>query len=274
MSVIHHTEETFEGKYGTRLFDQSWTPEGKTRTTLIMLHGLHDHSGRYDWAAHELAKQGYSVYGFDLRGHGRSAGRPQWVDSFDDYIEDLGLFVKLVRSRESERPLYIFGFSMDGCIVASYALNGVILAGPALKPPSDTSYLSISSVKLIAALLPSLGVFRPASRDYSRDEKVVAEMEADPLISKGRIPARTMAGLLQAGERLLAKAESFDIPFLAMQGTADKLVDPKGTRAFYDRSHSADKRLKFYENFYHDILHEPGKENVVKDILDWLRERS
>ncbi len=280
MDPVQHNEETFEGKNGLKLFSQSGTPEGPKKATLIIVHGLHDHSSRYAWAAEELAKQGFGVYGFDLRGHGKSGGKPQSVDSFDDYLEDLGQFVRLVQGREPGKPLFIFGFSMGGNIVASYVLgnktgiNGVILGGPGLKPPSNTSAIRIGLLKLLGPVLPNLGVFRPPSKEFSRDPEVVAEMEKDPLISKEPVPARTLLGVVRAGERIRADAGKFDIPLLVMQGTADRLVDPEGSKTFNERSHSADKTLKLYEGFYHDLLHELEKQTVLNDMSGWLGERS
>lgn len=273
---MQHNEETFEGKNGIKLFSESWTPEEEPKKAiLIIVHGLHDHIGRYAWAAEELAKQGYAIYGFDLRGHGKSGGKSQSVDSFDDYLEDLGRFVRLVQIKEPGKPLFIFGFSMGGNIVASYALgnktgiNGVILSGPGLKPPRNVLLL-----KLLGPLLPNLGVFRPPSKDFSRDPNVVAEIEKDPLISQKPVPARTLLGIVRTGEKILAEAGNFDIPFLVMQGTADKLVSPEGSKLFNERGHSADKTLKLYEGFYHDLLHEPEKQTVLNDMSGWLGKHS
>lgn len=101
-------------------------------------------------------------------------------------------------------------------------------------------------------------------------KSLVAEMGKDPLISWKAVPTRTILGVIRTGEKLRAGAGNFGIPFLAMQGTADKLVGPEGSKIFYERSHSADKTLKLYEGFYHDLLHEPEKQAVLDDISDWL----
>ncbi len=280
MSLVQRDEETFEGKNGTKLFSQNWTPRGPKRATLIIVHGLHDHSSRYAWAAEELAKQGYAVYGFDLRGHGRSEGRPQWVESFDDYLEDLGRFVRLVRRNEPGRPLFLFGFSLGGNIVASYALrgeegiSGLILCGAGLKPPDKTPGFAISIFKILCRLLPNMGAASLQAGDFSRDPNVEAEMEKDQLISQKPVPNRTILTVIQTGERIRANASKLDTPLLLLQGTADTIVGPEGTRVLYERCSSADKTLKLYEGFYHDLLHEPEKQTVLNDMSGWLGKHS
>jgi len=277
LNIMQHTEETFEGKNGIKLFSQSWTPDGKKKATLIIVATLHDHSGRYAWMAKELARQGYAVYGFDPRGIGKSEGKPQWVESFNDYLEDLDRFVKLVQSKETSIPLFIFGWCMSGNIVASYALGnktgitGVILSSPSLKYHNNTT---ASIIKFFGTVLPNLGIPHPPYKYFSRDTKAVAEVENDPLISKKRVPAKTLLGIVRTREKLLAEAEKFDIPLLLMQGTADKIVDPEGTRLFYEHAGSADKTLKLYEGFYHALFLEPEKQTVLNDMSEWLKKHS
>jgi alpha-beta hydrolase superfamily lysophospholipase len=275
---VQHAEEEFEGNNGTRLFGQSWVPQGRKKATLIIVHGLHDHSTRYAWAAEELAKKGYAVYGFDLRGHGRSSGTREWIESSDDYLEDLGRFVKLVQAKEVGRPLFLFGFSLGGAIVASYVLrnsegiSGVILASAALK--STVSGVTKAVSKVLGTLFPRLGAFRIASKDFSRDPEVVLKRDEDPLISKKKVPARIALWILRSIERLQAEAGEFDTPILLLQGTGDKIVPPEGSKIFYERVRSADKTLKLYDGAYHELLYEPEKQAVLDDISDWLGKRS
>ncbi len=277
MNIIQHNEETFEGKNGIKLFSQSWTPAGKKRATLIIVATLHDHSSKYAWMAEELARQGYAVYGLDPRGIGKSEGKPQWVESFNDYLEDLDRFVKLVRSKETNIPLFIFGWCMSGNIVASYALSnktgiaGAILSSPSLKNHNNTI---VNIIKFFGTVSPSLGIPHAPYKYFSRDMQSVADVENDPLISKKRVPVKTLLGMVRAREKLFAEAEKFDLPLLLMHGTADKIVDPEGTKSFYERVGSADKTLKLYEGFYHALFLEPEKQTVLNDMSEWLKKHS
>ena len=245
---------------------------------MIIVHGLHDHSGRYAWVAGQLAKQGYSVYGFDLRGHGRSEGRRQAIETSHDYVDDLHLFVRSVRSREAGRPLFLFGFSMGGTIVGSYALDdrkeadGFILAAAALKANRSPAVVGIA--KLLMAAFPNRGAFRLQSKDFSRDQDAVAEMEKDPLVCKEAVPGRTALWILRTGERIQARAGEFESPLLLLHGTADKIIPAEGSKTLDANVRSNDKTLKLYDGLFHDLSHEPEKQTVLNDISGWLGKHS
>lgn len=274
MSDVHRNEESFEGKNATKLFGQSWVPDGPGRANIVIVHGLHDHSSRYAWAAEELAKRDYAVYGFDLRGHGRSSGERQQFGSEDDCQEDLDRFMKVVQNEGPTRPVFLLGLGLGGNIVASYALasktpiSGVILGAPSLKPLNNVPNL------LLGRLFPNKRTARIGSEHFSRDPNTMAEIERDPLISHEPLPARIALCISGNGENLRAEAWRFALPLLVLQGTADRVADPEANKRFYERTASKDKTLKLYQGLYHDLLHEPEKETVLNDMSEWLGRHS
>eukprot|EP00966_Prymnesium_polylepis_P279171 6449549-Prymnesium_polylepis.1 len=68
-------------------------------------------------------------------------------------------------------------------------------------------------------------------------------------------------------------ASHFRLPCLFMHGTRDKLVMPSGSHAFVERAASSDKQLLVYEGFFHELLNEPDKEQVMADVVRWLKAR-
>src|SRR5262249_42702846 len=154
-------------------FARSWRPAtGTPRAALIIMHGLRDHGDRYTGFATELARRGYAVYAFDLRGHGRSAGRRVTIDSFDDYIADFDRFAADVRAREPGRPLFVFGHSMGGAIVLLWAeshpdVAGVITSAPAIR--IDTLPFAAAATGVTATLTPNFGALAPDNKGFSSD---------------------------------------------------------------------------------------------------------
>jgi alpha-beta hydrolase superfamily lysophospholipase len=275
---VEHKDGTFEGVHQTKLYEQSWRPRGEPRAVVVLVHGLKDHSGRYQALAERLARQGFAVHAFDLRGHGRSEGMRVWTDAFDDYVEDLALFFDHVRESEPGRPALLFGHSMGGAIAALYTLTkkpdlkGLALSGAALDV--DVSGAVVGGTKLINALAPNAEVFQLDLKLFSRDAAVVAACAADPLVFQPPAPARTAAELLGAIHRIRERMAEMTAPLLVMHGEADKVTPPQGSKDLVDRAASKDKTLKIYPGAFHDLLHEPEKEQVMADLVKWMSDHA
>lgn len=274
-----HENGGFPGTGGVNLYQQAWRPQGPIKAVLVVMHGLRDHSDRYGLLAETLTAKGYAVYAFDIRGHGKSAGQRVWVESFDDYVADFASFVEEVRVREAGKPIFLFGHSMGGAIVTLYtlgkhpAISGVVLSAPALMPGSNVSPFLIGMTGFLGRVAPGLPVLELKSEDFSRDPKVVAAMDADPLIEGKPGPARTAAELLGALGRIQTQVASLDVPVLALHGSADRVTNPEGSKQLVQRAMASDKTLKVYDGAFHDLLHEPERDQVLADISGWLDAR-
>jgi alpha-beta hydrolase superfamily lysophospholipase len=245
---------------------------------VVVVHGLKDHSENYRALAARLVEQGFAVHAFDLRGHGRSEGLRVWTDSFDDYLGDLEIFMGKVRAEEPGRPALLFGHSMGGAIATLYTitrhpdLKGLALSGAALE--ADVPAAVAGGTGLVAALSPGAGVFQLDLHQFSRDPAVVRAGLEDPLVYQGAAPARTARELLGAIGQIQGHMEDVTIPVLAMHGAADSVTPPDGSKALVARARSTDKTLKIYPGLYHDLLHEPEKEQVMADLVKWLSDHA
>lgn len=273
---VRREETTFAGGDGIALFERRWIPAGDSRAVFVLVHGLKDHSGRYGELAEALAARGIAVHAADLRGHGKSGGKRVTIRRFEQYLDDFDLVVKGAREAHPGKPLFFFGHSMGGAIVALYTstrrpeVAGIITCAAALKPGTGVSPFLVKVTKGLGALFPGLRIFKSANADFSRDPEVVKGMDSDPLIENRPAPARLASELLKSMDRNLEAAPSLTAPVLALHGSADKLVSPDGTRELVARAGSADKTLKIYDGFVHDLVHEPGHEAVLQDIASWL----
>jgi acylglycerol lipase len=276
---VVHADGVFTGARGTQLYEQSWRPaKGEARAVVVLVHGLKDHSARYQALAEALALEGFAVHAFDLRGHGRSEGVRVWVDTFDDYLDDLDIFMRRVRASSPGRPVLLFGHSMGGAIATLYTLThkpdlaGLALSGAALAV--DVSAVTVGGTKVVAGLAPNAGVFQLDLRQFSRDPAVVAACSTDPLVYQPGAPARTARELLGALDRIQSGMEEITVPLLAMHGGEDKVTPPAGSRELVQRARATDKTLKIYPGLYHDLLHEPEKAQVTADLVKWLRDHA
>src|SRR4051794_30330803 len=120
---------------GTDLSLRRWpAPDAaQRRGTLLLLHGLGDHCGRYAHVADALTPLGLDVVAYDHRGHGRSEGVRGGLPHPDALLDDL----KLVYDSLGEEA-FLLGHSLGGTVAARAVSGGwvapraLILSSPAL----------------------------------------------------------------------------------------------------------------------------------------------
>jgi len=231
----------FEGVGGTRLFFRGTVPDVPPRAVVMISHGLGEHSGRYTNLTDRLAVSGYAVYGLDHRGHGRSKGERCFVDSFDDFVADLEIFRRKIRTRHPEGPLFVVGHSMGGAIALESALHhqqtldGLVLCAPA-------SRLSARVPRHVRAYARFLSIVRPRRAwsqldptRISRDGEVVAAYNDDPLVLHGAVPVRLRSEIWRIGRTFPDRVGELRIPVLLLHGTADALVSIAASDLLADR---------------------------------------
>jgi alpha-beta hydrolase superfamily lysophospholipase len=272
------TESTFQSSDGWVHFERSWQPKSDARAVLVVVHGLKDHSARYDGFAIGLAKRGIWVRSYDHRGHGRSDGKPQLVDDFRDFLTDLDSFVRRSKEGHAALPTFVLGHSMGGAIAAGYALDhqqdisGLILSAPALA--TDAGGGAKFGAHVASALFPGAGAAPLPLEKFSRSPDVVAAAKSDPLVAPGDVPARTIAGLLDTMDRIAESRGKLQIPVLGMHGEADEITLPSGTRDFVRGVSSEDRTLWMCPKLVHDLLHEPEGADMADGVARWIEAHS
>lgn len=273
---MKHHEGTFHAYQNTELFYQTWQSDGASRGTLIIVHGFGEHSGRYPNLVSGLVPLGYSIYAFDLRGHGRSPGQRCHIDNWNEYREDLRCFLQLVRAAEPNKPVILYGHSLGVIIVLDYierasaGLNGIILSGPPFESSRDVSAYKIILARLLSGIVPSFSL--PVALDVtalSRNPGVVRAYQTDPLV-QGMASVRWGTEYMNAIEYTEAHAADVKLPILIICGESDRLGSPSHSRIFYENVTFPDKELQLYMGYYHELHNDVGWERVVQDVSEWI----
>jgi len=270
-------EETFEGQGGVRIFMRSWRAVATPRAIVVINHGVNSHGGQHAWTAEQFAAAGLAAYAIDMRGRGKSEGPRFAIDDAAEYTGDLGRLIELAKARDPGVPLFVLGHSAGGVVACTYALDhqhalaGLICESFAYRVPAPAFVLAV--IKGLAGLAPNLPVLKLKNADFSRDPAAVQALDTDPLTAGEAQPARTVAALVRATERMTREFPRLTLPVLIMHGTADRATVPAGSQFFYDTVGSKDKTLKLYEGHFHDLLNDIGKEKVMADILAWIEAR-
>jgi alpha-beta hydrolase superfamily lysophospholipase len=245
-------------------FARQWEA-AQPRAAVALLHGLAEHSGRYEHVGARLAGAGYSVYTADLRGHGRSDGFPGEVSGLADWLEDTDAIVARARDAAAGRPVFAFGHSLGALIAAAYvarhpdAVDGLVLSGLAV----------LAGTALLASMADPEGQGIPPTA-ISRDPKVVQAYVDDELVFADRVSPEANAAALEAAIDVNQAGDRLALPVLMVHGSDDAIADVEGARDLFDSLAASDKQLIVYDGLFHEVLNEPERDRVLDDVVAWL----
>jgi acylglycerol lipase len=246
---------------------------GDAGGVLVIVHGLAEHSGRYDYATRKFNEDRISVYRFDHRAHGRSGGTRGDNDDLTKFLADTDSVVNMAIEENPGKPVFMLGHSMGGLIAAAYGtrhgekLKGQILSGAAVDfLPLFGELRETYTEAMGSEILPNA-----LASAVCRDPEVVKAYEEDPLVLKGVTFRLLYTTFIKGMEQLHQRIDHYRIPCLILHGGNDLLVPSSASRWFYDHVASQDKTVKIYPDCYHEILNEKEeKDQVIADILAWI----
>jgi len=254
---------------------RGWTV-GDPAGTVVMVHGLHEHGGRYRHVAERLAAAGYACYAPDHPGHGRSAGTRGNIGSMTAAVAGVAGTVRLAGERHPGMPLFVYGHSLGGLIALQYLtgapdarIRGAVISAPALDTSVATGVLR-KVVPVLSRLLPDLGILSLDAETISRDPAVVAAYRADPLTFTGKVRARTGSEMMLAAAGMPERLRSLTMPLFVLHGGDDRLVPPAASELVPAHAGSADVTRTVYDGLYHEPHSEPEQQQVLDDVVAWL----
>lgn len=252
---------------GATLALRHWPVTGATRSVLIV-HGLGEHAGRYERLAQWLQARGLAVSAYDQYGHGLSSGRRGHLATDTQLVDHLAEVFATLRG-----SVVLMGHSLGGLLAASAVARRVVkpdallLSSPALAVPMQA--WQRAAVTVLPRLFPNLTLGNGLQPKFlSHDPKIVADYISDPLVHD-RICARLGAFVAREGARVIEHAANWSMRTLLLYAGDDRLVDPRGSDAFAAHASQAVHATRF-EALYHEIFNEPNAEAVFRALADWL----
>ena len=271
---MRSTESSFVGAGGVRVYTVEWLPEGEPVADIVLIHGYGEHSGRYLPWVERFVAAGYRVASLDHRGHGKTTGVKRGeVDSFDSLVDDLSAYVDAVRC---ERPLFLYGHSMGGLAATRLAergderFAGIVLTGPALAVADAIPSVLVKVANVVGKLAPKLPTIQLDGNAISRVQEVRDAYDADPLDFRGKMTAGTGRELNVNFAAAHAQAARISVPLLVLHGEADALAAVEGSRNLVTEVSSTDVTLRTWPGAFHELHHEPERDEVFEVVSDWL----
>ncbi len=277
MKPMQRREGHFRGFDGAELFYQTWEPPNSCGT-IVVTHGLAEHSECYQRLVDGMLPHGWTMCGWDMRGHGKSEGKRGAVNSFDDFSQDLKVLAETINKINLPKPYFLLGHSMGGLVninalikfgdlgftaaTFSSPLLGIALPVPAVKD---------MAARFLKSWIPSLTLNNEIIyEDLTRDESVYRTYDRDPL-RHDRISLALYLGMIDTFNFALLNAGKIRLPILMQLAGDDKITSRKAAERFFERLGSQRKDLKVYKGYYHEIFNDIGRETVYTDLNNFLK---
>jgi alpha-beta hydrolase superfamily lysophospholipase len=262
-------------KDGTQLLLRHWpVAGGEPWASLLLVHGLAEHSGRYEHVGAQLANAGIDAHAFDLRGFGASGGRRASVDRWSQLHDDVEERLAAIRSVAPSRPLVLYGHSLGGLICLGYVLDGrsrpdlLVLSAPAISArlPRWQRVMAV----VLRRLAPGTMIRNAFDAEVlSRDPSVGERYVADPL-NQHRTSVRFGHAAFGEQARVGIALDRLSIPTLVVHGGDDRLVPTESSERLEDRQ-GVTRRV--YPGLRHETHNEPDGAKVVEETIGWIREK-
>jgi acylglycerol lipase len=271
-----HQEFTFN-IHKTDFFGQYWQPENP-KAVIVLVHGMGEHSTRYTTSVvPKMTENNIAVVAFDHFGHGKTKGKRGHTPSYEAVLKSIDKAIEKASNLYPSLPVFLYGHSMGGNAVINYvlrkqnSLTGVIASSAFLRLAFQPPAWKLGLGKMMLKIAPSITLGNELDpNDVSRVEEEVKKYINDPLVHDKVSPNFSLP-FIDAGEWAIENAEKLNLPMLLIHGTDDKIIDYKGSEAFAKKSQLAD--LKLYNGGYHELHNDICKEEVLRDVVNWVNSK-
>lgn len=290
----------------TRIHGVEWTGEKKPVGIIVIAHGVTEYILRYRKLAQYFTDKGYVLFGNDHIGHGTSVSENSKKmyfgaeGSWKYVVKDYGNCVRHAKEKYPDLPLFVLGFSLGSFVVRTYLITssekiaGAIIIGTGYTPSlmiSLAQSIAKKEAKKYGEEYTSDTIKKLTFETYNKkfapnrtyldwlcsDDEALDEYLESPL--RGENMSSGLFRELLSGMEFTGRDKNIDkmdknIKILLLSGEDDSVGDMgKGVKKVYkkfEKSGVKDINMKLYPKLRHDILNEKGKDEIYKDIFEWL----
>ncbi len=277
--MYQRSESFFQGYDGTKLFLQKWI-HPQAQGTILFTHGQAEHSECYARLIEGFANEPWNFIGWDLRGHGRSAGIRGYAKDFDDYVLDFYIFAELCKdlSEVKSKPLVLLGHSMGGLIQTCALLekkiekvSAQVLSSPLFGVAVEVPGWKDSGASFLNAIFPKITLGNEIKNsDLTRDLDVIREYELDTY-RHNKISSGVYLGMKREFPKVMGRAAEISIPTFLHISDNDPVVSSPDALKFFEQINCESKGLKIVEGAKHELYNDIGRNEVYKAVINFLK---
>jgi alpha-beta hydrolase superfamily lysophospholipase len=271
--MMNNTNFFLEAFDGRKMFFNQWVAGEDAIGNIALVHGLGEHSGRYEYFAQFFVKNKYNVVAIDIFGHGKTEGKKGHTPKMEDYLWQIDFLLKTTKSFAPNLPTFLYGHSMGGCLVLNYLyknkpqIAGLIASAPAIKPGFPIPKIKLLLGKFGRKFIP--GFTQPNGLELSNlshDKAIIDAYIKDPLVHN-LVSGVVGIGIIEWGEWLTQEPKSSSVPVLVMHGDQDILTNYEASQEFCKTNSVT---FKGWPNLFHEIHNEFEKDKVLDFALNWM----
>ena len=206
-----------------------------------------------------------SIHAFDLVGFGKSEGLKGDIDSFDSYVDLLGIFIDVVSKRYSINNFYLFGASLGAIIVLMYqikaereSVNGIIAMAPPFGIKVPTGIRSVF-YRIVYKINPLFHVSFTIPGIASNNQ-----LKKKPIRISVRFAYETVRALGFISDRL----STIKTPVLVLQGIHDEVGNVEKIQEVFRSLKGEDNEIRLYDTdhaFSDNII-----DVAFNDAISWI----
>ncbi|TYB84132.1 MAG: lysophospholipase [Kosmotoga sp.] len=256
---------------------RKWSPEGEKKGCVIVIHGLGEHSGRYNNFANYLNGRGFQVYAMDLPGHGDDEGKRGHVKQFEEFFQTCGKMSRTAKMENPKLPLFLFGHSLGGLIALRYLernedpYNASAVSAPALQNFKEQLGILFYLVKPLVYIMPwaTMGN-RIDPGDLSSNPEAVERYKEDPRVHD-RISLKLFSEMNRNINEAWNQIANVKTPLLLLCGEEDRVVSTRAINEFYDKLPIKDKKIVSFVEGKHELFEDKRNQDAFfKEIADFF----
>lgn len=273
---------SFTDSHNVEIVFWEW-PVASPKAVVQLVHGIGEHSRRYDHVARKLNSLGYAVYSDDHRGHGQTgkgmveAGVTKrkgllGPGGMDAVLAEVRQLTELIKQEHPSAKLVMLGHSWGSMLAQrlydkhSSELSAFVLSGSSLLMPG---VLNSGKLNKKWAHLPNA----TGGEWLSRDHEVGRKFREDPLNFDESFV--DIVGFLDTLKLMGGPKKTIDpkVPILLQVGSEDALAGERGNVLLakaYRKRGVDDIVLFVYDGARHEIYNETNQEEVLNDLANWL----
>lgn len=248
----------------------------RTKATILLIHGLGGHSGRWQGLAEFLLKNNISSYALELKGFGETSNLKGHINSFNTYFNDILTLYQCIRKEYPNKKIFISGESL-GCLLSFLLVikepkifRGLICISPVFKSTLAFSFMDHITIIFASIFNPKKQIKVPFdSAMCTQDttyQKFLDQDKREHRLASARLLTLTFFSQIYA----LFIAKQLKTSTLYLVPGKDSFADLKTNLWVFKNLKIDDKKIIQYPSMYHALSIELNKEKVFKNILSWI----